>query len=196
MGIPDLLFCSTHKVIDDRLYSAILRSLEQMSRLTALAWGSTWVSSFTAHFLNIIIIIKRISTAPIYHNRWQHRALYNNTNHTHTHTISTEVVYLQRWHGWCHVKLQPSLRKSCVHHTAMLHVTSCKATVRNGVCVFSCHLHFWQNDRDLLRATAVTRGWNGYWNESAQKVDPGEENSPAAPAGIRTRDLSITSLAL
>ena len=26
----------------------------------------------------------------------------------------------------------------------------------------TCHLHFWQNDRDLLRATAVTRGWNGY----------------------------------
>ena len=23
---------------------------------------------------------------PIYHTRWQHRALYNNTNHTHTHT--------------------------------------------------------------------------------------------------------------
>ena len=34
----------------------------------------------------IIIIIKRISRAPIYHTRWQHRALYNNTNHTHTHT--------------------------------------------------------------------------------------------------------------
>ena len=61
----------------------------------------------------------------------------------------------------------------------------------------ACHLHFWQNDRDLLRATAVTRGWNGYQNkESAHKVDPGEENSPAAPAGIRTRDLSITSPAL
>ena len=42
--------------------------------------------------------------------------------------ISTEVVYLQRWHGWCHMKLQPSRRKSCVHHTTMLHVTSCKAT--------------------------------------------------------------------
>ena len=26
-----------------------------------------------------------------------------------------------------------------------------------------------------------------------QKVDTGEENSPAAPAGTRTRDLSITS---
>ena len=33
----------------------------------------------------IIIIIKRISRAPVYHTRWQHRALYNNTNHTHTH---------------------------------------------------------------------------------------------------------------
>ena len=31
------------------------------------------------------IIIKRISRAPINHTRWQHRALYNNTNHTHTH---------------------------------------------------------------------------------------------------------------
>ena len=43
----------------------------------------------------------------------------------------------------------------------------------------TCHLHFWQNDRDLLRATVVTRGWNGYRNKSQ-------------PAGIRTRDLSIT----
>ena len=59
----------------------------------------------------------------------------------------------------------------------------------------TCRLHFWQNDRDFLRATVVTRGWNGYRNktESAQKVDPGEENFPAVPAGIRTRDLSITT---
>ena len=38
------------------------------------------------------------------------------------------MVYLQRWHGWCHMKLQASRRKFCVHHTTMLHVTSCKAT--------------------------------------------------------------------
>ena len=30
-------------------------------------------------------------------------------------------------------------------------------------------------------------------SESAQKVDPREENYPAAPAGTRTRDESITS---
>ena len=46
----------------------------------------------------------------------------------HVFLISTEVVYLQRWHGWCHMKLQPSRRKFCVHHAAMHHVTSCKAT--------------------------------------------------------------------
>ena len=41
----------------------------------------------------VIIIIQRISRAPIYHTRWQHRALYNNTNpthslmHAHTHSV-------------------------------------------------------------------------------------------------------------
>ena len=33
----------------------------------------------------------------------------------------------------------------------------------------TCHLHFWQNDRDLLRATAVTRGRNGYRNKSQHR---------------------------
>ena len=26
----------------------------------------------------------------------------------------------------------------------------------------SRHLHFWQNDRGLVRATAITQGWNGH----------------------------------
>ena len=33
----------------------------------------------------------------------------------------------------------------------------------------TCHLRFGQNDRDLLRAAAVTRGWNGYWNKSQHR---------------------------
>ena len=33
----------------------------------------------------------------------------------------------------------------------------------------TCHLHFWQNDRDILRATAVTQGWNGYRNKSKEQ---------------------------
>ena len=80
-------------MIDDHLFSALL------SRLTALACGSTRVTSFffySAFFFFFFF-------------------------------ISTEVVYLQRWHGWCHMKLQPSRRKFCVHHTTMHHVSSCKA---------------------------------------------------------------------
>ena len=30
-------------------------------------------------------------------------------------------------------------------------------------------VHVWQNDQDLLCATAVTQGWNRYQNESGQK---------------------------
>ncbi len=33
----------------------------------------------------------------------------------------------------------------------------------------TCHLHFWQNNRDFLRATVVTRGWNGYRNKSQHR---------------------------
>ena len=36
----------------------------------------------------------------------------------------------------------------------------------------TCHLRFWQNDRGLLRATAVTRGWNGYRNKSQHRKWP------------------------
>ena len=55
------------------------------------------------------------------------------------------------------------------------------------VClVVTCHLRFLQNDRDLLRATAVTRGSGGGGGgggertpkqESAQKVDTGRRKS-------------------
>ena len=57
----------------------------------------------------------------------------------------------------------------------------------------TCHLHFWQNDQGLLHATVVTKGGTDTEKESAHKVNSGEENSPAAPAGIRTRNLSTMS---
>ena len=80
------------------------------------------------------------------------------------------MVYLQRWHGWCHIKLQLSRCTFCVHHTTVHHVTSCKATyIRCMGLAVTCHLHFWQNDWDLLRATSVTWGWNGYQNKSQHR---------------------------
>ena len=64
-------------------------------------------------------------------------------------------------HGWCQVKLLPSLRKFCVTiqpctslqcHFIQSHIGRVYASL-----AVTCHLHFWQNDPDHLRATAVTR---------------------------------------
>ena len=49
--------------------------------------------------------------------------------------------------------------------------------------MFICGLHFWQNDRGLLYAIVVTWGAMDTVQESAQKANSGEENSPATPAG-------------
>ena len=129
------------------LFSALL------SRLTALACGSAWVTRFIARFLNI-------------HRSGVLTALAWLVPHE-TAAVSAQVLCTPYNHAPCHF-MQSHIRK----------VYACLAV--------TCHLHFWQNDRDFLRATVVTRGWNG----------SGEENSPAVPAGIRTRDLSITSPAL
>ena len=49
----------------------------------------------------------------------------------------------------------------------------------------TCHLHFWQNDRDLLRATAVTRGWNGHRNKSQhRKLTPEKRILPPLLQGF------------
>ena len=76
-------------------------------------------------------------------------------------------------HGWCHVKccrfgassghaIQPCTRLQC--HFIQRHIARVYACL-----AVTWHLHFWQNDRDLLRATAVTRGWNGYRNKSQHR---------------------------
>ena len=71
--------------------------------------------------------------------------------------------------GWCSMKLLPSRGKFCVYptcsHSPCRFMQSYIRTVHAYLAV-NCHLHFWQNDRDLLRATAVTRGLNGYRNKS------------------------------
>ena len=120
------------------LFSALL------SRLTALACDSTWVTSFIARFLNI-------------HWSGVLTALAWLVPHE-TATVSAQVLCAPYNHAPCHF-MQSHICKVC----ACLAVT--------------CHLHFWQNDRDLLRATAVTRGgwvgvgggWNGYQNKSQHR---------------------------
>ena len=74
----------------------------------------------------------------------------------------------------------------------------CRLGARSVYTIQGTSLHFWHNGLNLLHATALTRGWNGYRNKSQHRKFTLEkiENLPAAPAGTRTRDLSITSPAL
>ena len=65
----------------------------------------------------------------------------------HAYSVSVQVLCIPYNHAPCHF-MQSHIRK----------VYACLAA--------TYHLHFWQNDRDLLHATAVTRGWNGYRNKS------------------------------
>ena len=80
------------------------------------------------------------------------------------------MTYLWRWHGWCHVKLLPSRRVLCtLYNHAPCHFIQSHILRVHACLAGTCHLHFWQNDRDLLRVTAVTRGWNGYRNKSQHR---------------------------
>ena len=107
-----------------------------LSRLTARACGSTWVTSFVALFLFYI------------HRSDVLTALAWLVPHE-TAPISAKVLCTPYNHAPCYF-MQSHIRK----------VYACLAV--------TCHLHFLQNNRDLLvlHATAVTRGWNGYWNKS------------------------------
>ena len=80
------------------------------------------------------------------------------------------MVYLQRWHGWCHKNLLPSRRVLCTpYNHAPCHFMQSHIRKVYACLAVTCHLRFWQNDRGLLRATAVTRGWNGYRNKSQHR---------------------------
>ena len=121
-------------------YIALFYAL--LSRLTALACGSAWVTSFIARFLNI-------------HRSGVLTALAWLVPHE-TAAVSAQVPCTPYNHAPCH------FMQSHIHE-----VYACLAV--------TCHLHCWQNDRDLLRATAVTRGWNGYRNKSQHRKSTPEK---------------------
>ena len=120
-------------MIDDRLYSAILRSFEQTHCACMWFYMSDY---FFIAFFNI-------------HRSGVLTALAWLVAHE-TAAVSAQVLCTPYNHAPCHF-MQSHIRK----------VYACLAV--------TCHLHFWQNDRDLLRATAVTRGRNGYRNKSQHR---------------------------
>ena len=87
------------------------------------------------------------------------------------------MVYLKCRRGWYHIKLLLYPRVLCTpYNHAPCHFLESHIRKVHAYLAVTCRLHFWQNDRDLFRATAVTWGWNEYRDrpQSAQKVDPGD----------------------
>ena len=90
------------------------------------------------------------------------------------------------------MKLLPSL---AVHYATMHHVTSLYAKHIHMVhahLAVTCHLHFWQNDQGLLRATAVTRGMDTKMKVSTESQPCQDSNSRPFDheSGAQTTELS------
>ena len=127
-------------MIDDHLYSAILRSLEQTH--CARLWFYMSDKLFIARFFFFFFFLNIHRSGVLTALPWL-------VPHE-TAAISAQVLCTTYNHAPCHF-MQSHMRK----------VYACLAV--------TCHLHVWQNDRDLLRVTAVTRGWNGYRNKSQHR---------------------------
>ena len=88
-------------------------------------------------------------------------------------------------HGCCHVKccrlgatsvytIQPCTGLQC--HFVQSHIGRVYVSL-----AITCHLHFWQNDRDLLRAAAVTQTAHGGGNNSQhRKLTLEKKNIPGS----------------
>ena len=75
------------------------------------------------------------------------------------------------------------------NYVSVYSVTSFEATyVGQGACVTG-HLRFWQDDRDLLQATAVTRVWNGYLNKRQHRQLTLERKTPNQDVSIKSHEL-------
>ena len=107
-------------------YTALFSAL--LSRLIALACGSTWVTSFIERFCFVFVFLNIHRSGVLTALAWL-------VPHE-TAAISVRSVY----------SIQP-----CTCHFMQSHIRKVHACL-----AVTCHLYFRQNDRDLLRATAVT----------------------------------------
>ena len=91
------------------------------------------------------------------------------------------------------MQLLPSRRVLCTpYNHAPCHFMQSHRRKVHAYLAVTCHLHFWQNARGLLRATAVTRGWNGYQNKSQHKKLTLEKNYfPPLLQGFEPTTLSV-----
>ena len=73
--------------------------------------------------------------------------------------ISTKAVYLQHWHGWCHMKLLPSQCVLCTpYNHAPCHFMQSHIRKVHVCLAVTCHLQFWQNGLITLHLHVMRQG--------------------------------------
>ena len=169
------------------LYSAILRSRADSlhSHVILHEWLVFYTGFFVVCFLNIhrsgVLIALAAWLVP------RETAAWLKCCFTSTETVGLLGMRAHLVHTSWALELQPFRRVLCTPYSyaPCLFMQSHIRKVRACLAV-TCHLHFWQNDRDLLRASAVTRGWNGYWNNSRQhrKLTTGNKILPPLLDGL------------
>ena len=170
--------CTNSKDWKTLQYPLVFRSqtLPLATGLTVKHASQPATSSCLLITITIIIMIMSLIYSFIhYFSKLEHIAHYNAKNQNtvktnfHSHefvSVHCGLLYWQLLLSWClmssdviwHIrdKLWPMPK-----HGSIRKVYACLAV--------TCHLHFWQNDRDFLRATVVTRGRNGYRNKSQHR---------------------------
>ena len=108
------------------------------------------------HFLKILFCFLLVSTETVY---WQHYLVVAWLVPREAAAVSAQAL----WTPYSHAPVYSVFIQS---HIRRVHVR----------LAVTCHLYLWQNDRELLRATAVTRGWNGYGNKSQHRKLTMEKN--------------------
>ena len=112
--------------------------------------------------------------------------LYSTIIHSRADSLRSHVI-LHEWIAFYNVFLNihwsgvlTALAWLVPHETAAISAHSvytiqpCHFMQSHRCKVYAClavtwHLHFWQNDWGLLRATAVAQGWNRYRNKSQHR---------------------------
>ena len=124
---------------------------EQIARIQKIQNNAAWLILKKSKRDHVTPLLKEFHWLPV-----KYRIQYKLATLAFLHFDGTLPPYLSS--SLCTYQPSRSLRSS----TEATYVRCMRVAV-------TCHLHIWQNDRDLLRTTAVTRGWNGYQNKSQHR---------------------------
>ena len=144
----------------------------QRDRLDDFPWKNCWFCAGFLRWLENSDISERgvwyVHAYQHWRLKWKHcqrNPVYTNDSVCMCHWFWFIIPLL---HGWCHMKLLPS------QHTSVYTIQLCTSLQCNliqshigrvHVCLgVTYYLHFWQNDWDLLLATVIICGCNGYQN--------------------------------